>query len=367
MKKILILCLSLFLFTGCHVRQRTRQVDPPITIDTNYFKDDNCYLYHYETLSKKDKEIYQDIYNCLLGHEKKVTVASDDYATVQEINSCVLYDHPEIFYFDYFELEKQVDNTHYVPTYVYSKSEVNELNDQLETIRNDFINSLDQNASDYDKLKSIYDFVITKCQYVDGAIDNQDITSVLLYGQTVCSGYAKAVKYLSEPLGLDVAYLVGQDITDDEEGDYHAWNLVYLDNDYYYLDATWGDYDSDGITFTMYGYFMFDSNDMLKLYKPEGEYKTTTTGQYCYYKYENLYSDTYNKNNLSPMIKQYKNSSTTWMELKFSDSCYQEAKRRLIDQEEMFTLFDRYTDRAYSVSYFSYDDLNVLIFNQIIE
>lgn len=55
------------------------------------------------------------------------------------------------------------------------------------------------------------------------------------------------------------------------------------------------------------------------------------------------------------------------MEFKFSDSCYQEAKKRLIDQEEMFDLFNPYTSKQYTVQYFYYDNLNVLIFNQKIE
>ena len=67
------------------------------------------------------------------------------------------------------------------------------------------------------------------------------------------------------------------------------------------------------------------------------------------------------------MVKQYKHDNIAWMEFKFSDSCYQEAKKRLIDQEEMFDLFNPYTSKQYTVQYFYYDNLNVLIFNQKIE
>ena len=64
---------------------------------------------------------------------------------------------------------------------------------------------------------------------------------------------------------------------------------------------------------------------------------------------------------------RYKHDNIAWMEFKFSDSCYQEAKKRLIDQEEMFDLFNPYTSKQYTVQYFYYDNLNVLIFNQKIE
>ncbi|MFR1628826.1 MAG: hypothetical protein ACLSU6_18540 [Thomasclavelia ramosa] len=36
----------------------------------------------------------------------------------------------------------------------------------------------------------------------------------------------------------------------------------------------------------------------------------------------------------------------------------------MIDQEEMFDLFNPYTSKQYTVQYFYYDNLNVLIFNQ---
>lgn len=61
---------------------------------------------------------------------------------------------------------------------------------------------------------------------------------------------------------------MGKEIGASDDEAYHAWNLIYLDDDYYYLDATWGDYDSEGNIFAMMNYFMFDSDDMLKLYEP---------------------------------------------------------------------------------------------------
>lgn len=39
---------------------------------------------------------------------------------------------------------------------------------------------------------------------------------------------------------------MGKEIGASDDEAYHAWNLIYLDDDYYYLDATWGDYDSEG-------------------------------------------------------------------------------------------------------------------------
>ncbi|WP_270844864.1 transglutaminase domain-containing protein [Thomasclavelia ramosa] len=367
MKKILLTILSLFLLTGCFSFREKSNSRPAITIDTDYLSGDASYLYYYQSLSSKEKEIYENIYNCILDNAKKVTISSNDYELVQKINDYVLYDHPGIYYLDYFELQNQVDICNYIPSYSYSKSERDTLTAQLESVRDELVNSISSESSDYDKLKKIYQFVIEKCRYVDNAKDNQYITSSLIYGETVCSGYVKAIQYLAEAVGIKSAYIVGKEIGASDDEAYHAWNLIYLDDDYYYLDATWGDYDSEGNIFAMMNYFMFDSDDMLKLYEPLDQYEITKQGNYTYFKYENLYNENYNKAALNKMVKQYKHDNIAWMEFKFSDSCYQEAKKRLIDQEEMFDLFNPYTSKQYTVQYFYYDNLNVLIFNQKIE
>lgn len=366
MKKYLLIIISLFILTGCFTTNKKSKPKPEFTIDTNHLSNDDCYLYYYQTLSKKQKKIYENIYNCLTDNAKKVSISSSDYELVQKISNYVLYDHPEIYYLDYFELQNQVEVCNYIPIYSYTKNEQKEINTQLDTIKNNFINSIPSNANDYDKLKLIYQYVIDKCSYLDNAKDNQHITSSLINGPTVCSGYVKAIQYLCNALNINSAYIIGEEVGANENEDLHAWNMINLEDDYYYLDATWGDYVYEDDSFCMMNYFMFDSNEMLKFYKPLDKYKKTKTGKYSYFKYENLYSDTFDKSKLSDIIQYYKDNNITWMEFKFSDSCYEEAKNKLINQEEMFDLFNVYTNTRYSIEYIYYDDLNLLVLHQVI-
>lgn len=369
MKKLLIIIIiALFSLTGCNFFEAPVQKEKTdskenidIDIDNDQFNDDTSYLYYYNNLSTKEKEIYSSIYNCLINYQSKIELPSADYEQIVSINEYVLYDHPEIFYFNYFELQNQVDVCYYKPIYTYNQDEVTELTKQLENIRNQFISSLDSNSSDYDKLKAIYNYVIEKNTYVDGAKDNQYITSALIYGNTVCSGYVKAIQYLCEAIDINSAYIVGKALNDSDNSS-HAWNLIELDGDYYYLDATWGDYVDEQNAFTMYSYFMFDSDTMLKLYQPTSDYKNTINGKYCYFDYENYYNESYDLNLLKSMVGNYRSNGINWMEFKFSDSCYQQAKTNLIDNEEMFDLYNQYASGSYSIQYFYLDSLNILIF-----
>lgn len=364
MKKIIITFLSLILLTGCSFFQNDdSNLQPANEQKTIELYQETNYSYYYQSLDDDEKELYTEIYNCLTNYDNKTEINTADYDTVSKINDYVLYDHPEIFYLNYYEIQNQVSHYYYLPKYSYTENEVTDLTNQLETVRNDFINSLDSSLSDYDNLKAVYNFVIEKSTYVEGAKDNQQVTSALIYGNTVCSGYVKAIQYLCYGLNINTAYIVGKPLVQTTENtEYHAWNLVVLEDDYYYIDATWGDYVDDNNSFTMYSYFMFDSNDMLKLYQPTDKYETTKTNTYCYFNHDGYYNNTYDLSNLSSMVRKYQNTNIQWMEFKFSDDCYQKAKSSLIDQQEMFDLFDNFASGQYQINYIYLDNLNVLIF-----
>jgi transglutaminase/protease-like cytokinesis protein 3 len=64
---------------------------------------------------------------------------------------------------------------------------------------------------------------------------NQSVYSALVNGETVCAGYARAMQYLMQRLGIPCYYCTGY------AGQNHAWNIVRLDDGYYNVDVTWDD------------------------------------------------------------------------------------------------------------------------------
>ena len=71
---------------------------------------------------------------------------------------------------------------------------------------------------------------------------NQNIVSVFVNHKTVCRGYAYAAQYLLHELGIACTTVEGT-----AKGTDHAWNLVVLDGEYYFMDVTWGNsqYESE--------------------------------------------------------------------------------------------------------------------------
>ena len=66
----------------------------------------------------------------------------------------------------------------------------------------EWLSGMEEAASEYDKVKAVYEAVIFSTNYDLSAADNQNIASVFLGGASVCQGYAKATQYLLNHLGV---------------------------------------------------------------------------------------------------------------------------------------------------------------------
>ena len=89
MKKLISL-LVLFLLCGCFP-QSYQSIE-------NKFKQDQCFKYHYQLLNKKQKLLYQIIYNIAYTRKQNIYIKEKEIDKVSKIVNAVLKDHPELFY-----------------------------------------------------------------------------------------------------------------------------------------------------------------------------------------------------------------------------------------------------------------------------
>ena len=111
--------------------------------------------------------------------------------------------------------------------------------------------------SDYDKALAMCKWVNKHIKYKSSEVFLGDQSGMqgMMEGWGVCNAYATLTCYLGRCLGLDILYEGG-----DTWLDSHAWNLVKIGDEWYYMDPTKSGHEEDSI---FSGYFL-QGNDWLK-------------------------------------------------------------------------------------------------------
>ncbi len=249
-KLFLFLILVLF-WTGCLEESTFPKVGNEKTENTQLSDYEQMFeelqgCYAFEHLDMSEKYWYADIYRVLSGHLQEGELHRDligELGTqdVDRLFRCVMNDHPELFYVsgysqvEYFKNEK-LYRLVFEGTYTMDEEETEIRRQQIEAYTGECLAGIAADASDYEKVKYVYEYIIKNTDYRFDAPQNQNICSVFISRESVCQGYAKAMQYLLERLGVSCTLVQGYV---DDVG--HAWNLVQIDGEYYYVDATWGD------------------------------------------------------------------------------------------------------------------------------
>lgn len=198
--------------------------------------------YYFKQLNEEEQRVYRELLKGIRAREKDfyLTLSQDD--SIDRCYHAVLKDHPEIFWVH--NHEKIYKTTYsdsayctFTPGYIYTESEISEIQNAMEAGFQEVSSLIPADASDYEKVRIVYTYVIDNTQY-QASDDDQSIAGVFWKKEAVCAGYAGAVQYLLERIGVPCIYVDGS-TQGSTEG--HAWNIVKLDGEYYYVDATNGD------------------------------------------------------------------------------------------------------------------------------
>ncbi len=289
--------------------------------------------------------IYNEIIRAAYNFSSEFISAKD--VSWEELNRIFCYamgDYPEIFWVDRYL--PYSDHT-FVLTYrckdANGRLDMKQIESKRAAIQRGakkFTEGITRRTDPYEAFLTIYRRLILTLDYDSLGIRAQadkdygrDDALRSLYGafvenKVVCAGYAYAMQYLLQSVGIVCGYV----ISEVRGSDCHAFNIVKLGKYCYYLDVTWGDpsntdkseYKWDWTNVVNYGYLCTPYSDFIRaskeqeifhhpnreLYPELEEFKYTN---HEFYRYHNAFIKSYDENK---MIDVFINSALSYKGLK---------------------------------------------------
>ncbi len=179
-----------------------------------------------------------------------VTIYNLSAETLYNYYTQVLNENPDLIYaiggYSYGPSESLITTVYPQYSNVYTKENADELVSKAQEI----IGGMSASFTDEQKILYLHDYLVTHCQYDLATLDLYDeytpkqivelelgkfnAYNALVEGSAVCQGYSEAMVLLGKYAGLDIKIVTS-------EAENHAWNMISLDNVYYFFDCTWDD------------------------------------------------------------------------------------------------------------------------------
>jgi hypothetical protein len=203
--------------------------------------------YAYNTLTDFEKALYDAIVQNVSALKINVPNAygNVEYETWNKIYGMVYNQEPQLFW-----MSPRITSSINVGKLYYRTRDpeaIKSMQAEIDKTVNKLVSEM-SGMTTYEKLNYINTYLAMNSTFVkvdslgDQAIYNETIYNAFAggtekQGDIQCSGYAHAVQYLCDILGIESMFVTGTN----ETGYSHAWNVVKVDGNWYNFDATWSD------------------------------------------------------------------------------------------------------------------------------
>lgn len=333
--------------------------------EIEYIKAQQTEFFNYSFLTKSQQTIYAEILYLLQNRIDNVSVSSVNEEEIDIAYSCVLADHPELFYVEGYTSRVRKENDEISEILISGIYCINEEKSELYQKRIEaeveiFLMGIEEKWSDYEKVKYTYEYLIQNNEYDEAAQYSQNICSIFLNHESVCTGYAKATQYLLTKLGIPCTFLTGFGTN----GIKHAWNMVTINGNNYYLDTTWGDSSyiltgnsmyvpEDMVPSINYDYFCITTNELNKTHTIDNviPMPLCTATDANYYLNEGLLYESLDVDKLKAMFDKSYENNDMYVTMKASNTgAYNELYDYLINDKNIFTYVRNGKNVTYAVN-----------------
>lgn len=166
------------------------------------------------------------------------------------------------------------DNATYLIDEFISKEDVEKALAKI-TIESDEVLK-DATGNNYEKMMYIHNYIVDNTKYeTQKNAHTANIYGCIVNKRAICEGYARTFKYYMDKLDIPCILVSGEAVNENGNSERHAWNYVYINNNWYAIDTTWDDpiiIGNGRITDKIkYKYFLKGSKTMKKDHTTNGQ------------------------------------------------------------------------------------------------
>lgn len=342
--------------------------------------------FYFNLLNEDEKAIYNQLYNAINSFlpSTGALVKDIDDTRCTEILNMVIMDNPNIYWCCNPPAAISVESGGLVKNVIFkycmSAAEVKRRNKKIEKAVKPFVTGIKESMSDYEVALLAHENIIKLIDYDSIGLDIQEkdserhnkpdnlrsIYGVFVEEKAVCAGYARAYQYLLNRMGIECTYVKGQCL----DGEWHAWNIVRLEGDYYYVDVTFDDRSNTderknsnaGIS---YDYFCITTEELLKSrnISKADLYPVCTATKCNYFVRSKNYFREYDAQQIGKNILSAIKAGKTEIALKAENEKVLSAiTKRLVENRGIYDLLNSIDSNhtLNSYSYYINEELNIL-------
>ena len=325
-------------------------------------------FYYQQLTSDEERQIYQELLQGIQENTEDIYLHCTDANKANTIFQNILDDYPEIFWCNgnatstsYSESMLKEAYVLFNPKYIYNREEIEAKKQEIDASMQECFSNITADASEYEKIKYVYEYLINTVEYDESAPDNQNIYSALVGKSSVCAGYARSTQYLLEKMGIFCTYVTGTTVDFSGKTEDHAWNIVKCNGKYYFLDTTWGDpiYQQDegeDIPHAMtYDYLCCSKEELFRTHTlDEGyEYPECVSEDLNYYRLNGMFYEDFKRESILQAMYRSVGDKSAYTVFKFAgDAVYQEA--RDVIANELVKYGAEYLGKLYGLSEIRY-------------
>ena len=328
----------------------------------------------YNQLDADQKEIYNELLEGSTEGELNYKFTDINYKDFQHAYYAFLFEHPEFFWLELnpdMSMDFSGNLNVKLKTYSYwtysndRDGYIDRFNKKVEEI----LQGAAHCVTDYEKVKYVHDYLVTNIVYdmdtyaeLEKSMKSTDteialsLYGALVNGRCVCGGYSESFYYLTRALGVNSFYIQGY-----VGEEYHAWNYLELDGEYYYMDVTWDDYNNpDYPKGIMYSYFCVTDDELFADHDPDDDYPAPECSgeKYNYHRYNGYYFTEYDFEAVRKALNDQQGQQ--FASIRFSDNkAYRKALNDLMDNSNIYNI-ELIKNMSNESKYYEGEDTNVL-------